>query len=144
MSQFKKGVSGNPAGRKPGSVNQRTRLVKLLEPHAENLINKAVELALAGDSIALRLCIERIIPKVKNNPLSITLPDQKYITAQDLIQEVLNSISGQELGIEELKCVLEILKHPGVDQADEAEKRKLIEGFRVFEEELRVKYQREY
>ena len=65
MTKFAQGHSGNPLGRKKGMLNKRTQLAKLLEPHAESLIQKAVELALDGDSNALRLCIERLIPKAQ-------------------------------------------------------------------------------
>lgn len=60
---FQQGQSGNPNGRPAGSKNRRSQLAKLLEPYAEELIAKAVELARAGDVNALRLCIERLIPK---------------------------------------------------------------------------------
>lgn len=73
MSQFKKGQSGNPAGKKPGTHNKGTKLAKLLEPHAEKLINKTVELALDGDVNALKLCLDRLIPKVKSQPVQIDI-----------------------------------------------------------------------
>lgn len=69
MTKFTKGQSGNPCGKKPGTLNRRTQLSKLLEPHAEKLINKTVELALEGDVNALRLCIERLIPKSTSQPI---------------------------------------------------------------------------
>jgi hypothetical protein len=34
----------------------------LLDGEAEALTRKAVELALAGDTVALRLCLERLLP----------------------------------------------------------------------------------
>lgn len=71
---FKTGKSGNPAGRPKGATNKRTRLAKLLEPHAEALVDKMVEIALAGDVMALRLCIERLIPKVQGEPLGVDFP----------------------------------------------------------------------
>ena len=69
MTKFTKGKSGNPCGKKLGTLNKRTQLSKLLEPHAEKLINKTVELALKGDVNALRLCIERLIPKTTSQPI---------------------------------------------------------------------------
>jgi hypothetical protein len=60
---FKKGVSGNPAGKPPGSRNRTTLAVQaLLDGEAERLTRKCVELALQGDSTALRLCMERLVP----------------------------------------------------------------------------------
>lgn len=74
---FKKGISGNIQGRPKGIVDKRIELRSLLVPHAEALVNKAVELALAGDSNALRLCIDRLIPKAKDELPSHTGPSEE-------------------------------------------------------------------
>lgn len=71
---YKKGQSGNPAGKPKGAKDKRTELRSLLQPHAEDLVKKAVEMAIAGDVSALRICIDRIIPPVKDNRMSISLP----------------------------------------------------------------------
>ncbi|MFA6058604.1 MAG: DUF5681 domain-containing protein [Taibaiella sp.] len=63
--KFKKGASGNITGRPKGIVDQRTKLRKLLEPHAEKLVHQAVTMALAGDASALKLCIDRLIPPIR-------------------------------------------------------------------------------
>src|SRR4029077_20470724 len=61
--RFKPGQCGNPAGRRPGSRNKATESAELLlEGEAEALTRKAVELALGGDPVALRLCLDRLIP----------------------------------------------------------------------------------
>jgi hypothetical protein len=61
---FAKGRSGNPAGRRFGSRNKATIAAQeLLANEAEALTRKAVEAALAGDPIAMRLCLERILPR---------------------------------------------------------------------------------
>ena len=73
--QFTKGVSGNPSGRPPGSRNHATVLMEcLLEGQAEQLTQKVIEMALAGDITALRLCLERIIPPRKDRPVHLLLP----------------------------------------------------------------------
>jgi hypothetical protein len=46
----------------------------LLEGEAEALTRKAIELALAGDTTALRLCLERVVPPRKDRPISLALP----------------------------------------------------------------------
>jgi len=71
---FQSGQSGNPNGRPRGAQSKRTQLAKLLEPHAEDLVAKTIELALAGDVNALRLCIERLIPKIQRESINISLP----------------------------------------------------------------------
>jgi hypothetical protein len=65
MATFRKGASGNPKGRPRGIEDKRLKLRRLLEPHAEKLVQKAVDLALKGDKTALRLCLERIMPPIK-------------------------------------------------------------------------------
>ena len=40
----------------------------LLEGETEAITRKAVELALAGDPVALRLCVERILPPMRERP----------------------------------------------------------------------------
>lgn len=63
---FMKGQSGNPRGKPKGARDKRTALRVLLEPHSESLVQKTVQLALGGDTTALRLCLERLIPPVKS------------------------------------------------------------------------------
>ena len=72
---FVKGRSGNPTGRRYGSRNKNALAAAvLLEGESEALTRKAVELALAGDPTALRLCIERIVPPCRERPVKFTLP----------------------------------------------------------------------
>ncbi len=61
---FSKGRSGNPGGRRFGSRNKATIAAqRLLAGEAEALTRKAVEAALAGDPTAMRLCLDRILPR---------------------------------------------------------------------------------
>lgn len=73
---------GNPAGRPKGSRNRVTLAVEaILDGEAEALTRKAIELALDGDGLALRLCLDRLCPPRKDRPLSFSLP--KIETADD-------------------------------------------------------------
>ena len=72
---FHKGRSGNPAGRRPGSRNKATiAAAQLLAGEAEGLTRKTVELALEGDPMALRLCVERILPACRERAVKFELP----------------------------------------------------------------------
>jgi hypothetical protein len=72
---FKKGQSGNPSGRRPGSRNKATEFIeKLLESEAEALGRKAVELALAGNPVMLKMCLERIAPVDRSRRVTFKLP----------------------------------------------------------------------
>lgn len=74
-TKFKPGQSGNPRGRPAGSRNKATLAVEaLLEKDARKLTRKAVELAIAGDTTALRICMERICPPRKGVPVRFDLP----------------------------------------------------------------------
>jgi hypothetical protein len=74
-SRFKKGQSGNPAGRPQGSRSKVTLAMDaLLDGEAENLTRKAIELALEGDMAALRLCLDRLCPPRKERAIHCNLP----------------------------------------------------------------------
>ncbi len=75
---FKKGKSGNPAGRPQGSRNKATlAMERLLNGEADRLTQKAVDLAMKGDTTALRLCLERLCPPRKDWPVTFDLPPMK-------------------------------------------------------------------
>ena len=72
---FPKGQSGNPAGRPRGSSNRATRAAELLlDGEATALTRKAVELALAGDQAALRLCLDRTVAPRRERAVELALP----------------------------------------------------------------------
>ncbi|NNE87807.1 MAG: hypothetical protein HKN27_06990 [Silicimonas sp.] len=67
-------ASGNP-GKPKGSRHRATQaLERLVEGSSEALTQKALDMALAGDMTALRLCLERIAPPRKDAPVSFELP----------------------------------------------------------------------
>jgi len=72
---------GNP-GKPKGARHKTTVAIEaLLEGEAEALTRKAIELAKAGDLVALRLCLDRICPPRKDRPVTFGLP--KLETAAD-------------------------------------------------------------
>jgi hypothetical protein len=85
MSKFTPGQSGNPGGRPKGALNKATLASQtLLEGEAEALTRKVVELAKGGHPMALRLCLDRLLPPRKDRPISLTLPTIKE--AADLVK----------------------------------------------------------
>jgi hypothetical protein len=75
LKPFRPGQSGNPSGRPKGARNATTiALESLLDGQAKALTQKAVDLALSGDLIALRMCLDRILPVRKNRPIEFALP----------------------------------------------------------------------
>ena len=77
---------GNP-GRPPGSKNKTTRILEeLAEGQAEQLVQKMLELALAGDVSCLRMALERLWSPRKGHPVELDIPPLKTST------DVLNGI----------------------------------------------------
>jgi hypothetical protein len=72
---------GNPGKPRGARHKATTAAMALLDGQAEALTQKAIETALAGDTGALRLCLDRIAPPRKDAPVSFTLPPMA--TAKD-------------------------------------------------------------
>jgi hypothetical protein len=70
----------------------------LLEGEAERLTRKCIELALAGDTVALRLCLERIYPARKDRPVTFALPPINTARdAADVMSSVMNAVVAGQL-----------------------------------------------
>lgn len=82
---FKPGQSGNPKGKPRGARSRVTLAIEaLLDGQAEKLTQKAIQLALAGDLAALRLCMDRLCPPRKDRPILFALP--KLESAPDSVK----------------------------------------------------------
>lgn len=93
--RFAAGNSGRPAGAR----NRATMTaLALLDGQAEALTQRAVEMALAGDTVALRLCMDRIAPPKKDTPVSFAIP--AMTSAKDAAEAagaVLQAVSAGDL-----------------------------------------------
>ena len=117
------GHSGNPAGKPRGAKDKRTALRELLQPHSEKLIGKVVELALIGDTTALRICIDRLIAPIrsKDTPVSIGKLDgsssEKGLT-------VINALADGCITPDEAATIMQVISaQTRIVQIDEFEKR---------------------
>jgi Family of unknown function (DUF5681) len=109
---FQKGRSGNPAGRQRGSHNRSTLAAEvLLEGEAEALTRRAIELALEGDTTALKLCLERIVPQRKSRAVCFDLPSIERV--EDLgraIGSVLQAASSGRLLLDEAAALVGMME----------------------------------
>jgi hypothetical protein len=124
--QFSRGTSGNPAGRPSGSRNKATLLMEaMLEGEVEQLARKAIELAKKGDTQALRLCMERLMPPRKERLVEFDLPPIRSIN--DISQgmtAIVTAISEGKLTTQEGEGVARILaEHAKVMATQELEQR---------------------
>ena len=100
------------SGRPKGSRNKATIAIEsLLRGQAEALTQTAVTEALEGDSVALRLCMERIAPAPKDQPVSFSLAKMKNaLDASEAAGSVLSAVSeGEANPTIEATCVMGLI-----------------------------------
>lgn len=108
---FPPGVSGNPAGRPPGSRNRASIAAEmLLDGEAKALTRRAIQSALSGDVFALKLCLERILPVRRDRPINLAIPP--ITSAADLVaaaSRILQSVASGEVTPTEAEIVMKAL-----------------------------------
>jgi Family of unknown function (DUF5681) len=108
--RFVKGKSGNPSGRRAGSRGKATlAALLLLDDECEKLTRCAIDQALTGDSVALKMCLDRLIPIRKDHPIGVALP--KIATLQDLpgfTASLLGAVSDGLIGCSEAEKLSKI------------------------------------
>lgn len=98
-TRFKKGQSGNPAGRPKGSKNRTTlvkqaiegQLVDELSGESIEILKKAIEMAKKGDQAMIKLIIERVLPLRR-----ATDDDDRHATPA--VNIVVNTLTGRDEG----------------------------------------------
>ena len=110
---FKKGQSGNPKGKPKGCLSKATRAMKLLlDGEMENLTRACIEKAMDGDMTAMRLCLERIAPPVKELPVEFKLPSVS--TAEKLSKataKILREVAAGNLTVTQGEGISRLLSH---------------------------------
>lgn len=133
--------AGNNAstGRPAGSRNQATAAVQMLfEKDAEALSKVCIERALKGDAVALRLCLERILPPSKDTPVCFDMPEVQTLSdSTKAANAILQAISRGEItpgAGERLMALLESFRR--IREATDLEDR-----LRTLEEDMPVRTQ---
>lgn len=106
--RFSPGNSGRPRGTR----NKATEAaLSLLEGEAEAITRKVITQALAGDPIAMRLCLERILAPRRSRPVSLDLPNLAGADdAARAVAEVLHAVSSGDIAASDGKQVVEIIE----------------------------------
>lgn len=96
---FPPGTSGNPAGRPRGSKHKASIVAQaLLDDQCEALVQKAVQMALNGDRVALRLVLERLLAPTRDRPIAFALPNLgSSADAVQAIAKILAAVAAGEL-----------------------------------------------
>lgn len=72
---FLPGVSGNPNGRPKGSKNKTAQFAKgLLEEAQEDIVRECINMALYGNSSAMKSCMDRLYPCPRSTPDGFEMP----------------------------------------------------------------------
>lgn len=109
--KWTRGHSGNPAGRPRASRNHVSALCDdILEESAEDLTRIAVQLAIQGDPIALRLCLDRLVPKRKHRPVNLNWPPIRTLDDVDAaMTATLAALGSGEVDIEQANALVGLL-----------------------------------
>jgi hypothetical protein len=116
---------GNPG--KPKGARSRATLAAeaLLDGEAEKLTRTAINKALEGDSVALRLCLERLVPPRKDSPITVDLPP--ITSAADVVgasAAVLTAVGAGEISPDEAGRVMALLTaHKNIVETGDLERR---------------------
>ena len=82
-----------------------------MDGETEKLTRKAIELALVGDTVALRLCLERIIPARRDRPVRFIFPKKTSgHEIADIMRNVLDSVATGELTPSEAQSVAAVVE----------------------------------
>jgi hypothetical protein len=116
---------GNP-GKPRGARHRVTRAVEeMLEGEAEGLTRAAIDKALAGDTVALRLCLDRIAPPRKSSPVSVELPPVR--SAEEAVEAsaaLLAYVATGEITPDEAGALIALLvSHKAIIETGDLEKR---------------------
>lgn len=96
---WKKGESGNPAGKPRGTRNKATMMVLgLMERGAEEITRAVVDAARGGDLSAARMVLERLAPPMRERPIAIDLPSTDTAEGIDQAQQaIIEAVGSGEL-----------------------------------------------
>jgi hypothetical protein len=112
--RFARGVSGNPAGRPRGSRNRTSALcADLLSAASEDIFAKVITLAKKGDGVALKLCVDRLLPirAARDRAVELVLPAAQ--SAADLVAAaavVIERAAAGEITLSEAKEFMALLE----------------------------------
>jgi hypothetical protein len=99
---------GNP-GKRPGTRNRATlAALALLEGERDALTRKAIELALDGDTVALKLCLERLLPK--GRAVRIDLPMRTLADLDRATDTIGAALAAGEVSLDEVGALTALVE----------------------------------
>jgi hypothetical protein len=112
--RFRPGQSGNPKGRPRGSRNKLTEAcLDLLGDESEAIMSAAIKRAKRGDGVALRLCIERLVPARAARDRAVELELPAVAQAADLVAAaaaVIERAAAGDISLSEAREFMQLLE----------------------------------
>ena len=98
-TRFQPGQSGNPAGKPKGARNRTTLAIEaLIDGAADDIANKAIELAKAGDATMIRALLDRAAPPRRDRHIAFELPPmEKAANAVNVAAAIAQAVAAGEL-----------------------------------------------
>jgi hypothetical protein len=110
---------GNP-GRKRGSKNRATIVAaSLAGAQGEEILRKAIEMAMGGNVAMIKFLLDRILPKER--PIQLELPRLDYAAdSVDAMAEIVNAVSSGRISPREAADVAQLVSAftRAIDQTD--------------------------
>jgi len=98
--RFQPGCSGNPAGKKPGTLNHATVLKRVLaEGDDETIGRHIIDRALKGEWVAARFVMEHLDPKPRSRPIEFGFPADASVS--DMYEIVARAMATGEISPDE-------------------------------------------
>lgn len=136
MMPWKKGQSGNPAGKAKGTRNRATLLaLAAMESELEAIVRRIIDAAKDGDMAAARLIVDKLIPVSRETPIQMALTPITNIASCRIAQaEVIAAVSSGELFPSQAEAVSTLIEHQRRGLESEA----LEERLKAIEEKLGI------
>lgn len=138
---FKKGQSGNPAGKKPGTRNRKSLLLEELERDGSALAAAIKAKALEGDASCMSLWLSRLEPAARTRGETVQFSFDPTATPAHNIEEVMKAVAAGEMSVEtgaQLISGIEKLSNVRVAEVAEDRERSLIDALKEFSQKAPV------
>jgi len=109
--RFQPGQSGNPTGRPPGSLNKKTlALAEAFAEGAQEVVTDVIARAKNGDEAAVRLCMDRMVPRKRDRTVAVELPVIKTSEDAELaLTVVTDELAAGHLTISEASALVTLI-----------------------------------
>ena len=110
--QFRKGTSGNPAGRPRGIKDKRHRFNEAIESMIPQVLDSVFQKAIAGDMTAAKMLLDRTLPtkRPEQERVQISIKENTASNARDVLKSMFDGEVSPDVGASLLNAITGVLK----------------------------------